>query len=336
MEKLSTNRKQESKMQKIHYKKVGILTEQGHPCNARGYPGDTIELQQAIARDGQRTPLTVTEPNEDGVYILTRGHRRKAAIDALRAEARKKVREIHDELAAWAEATDSNESDPRVVECATRYQQAKDAVERYSYYAITTNGINPSDTLAILRDMDAGIINEPVNPVALGETIVYRMDKLGWTFHQCCESLQLNESKARACVRAADPELTAESVRRLLRTFEMSLFTFIKKMSRLDVQTQQKVVELSETRTTQTKRGHGVINAGIIDSVIAEISGESTPAPAPDVDVLPLLGTAKENIYLALNIQNQWSPATWEAAMWQLQEIILTVSNALKEQEQRS
>lgn len=319
-------------MLRVHYRKVGTLIDQdGQPMNPRGYPGDTIELQESIARDGQRTPLTVTEPNADGVYIITRGHRRKAAIDALRANARRLVRETTIEV---DNAKERANADDVVKQLARSLDQYKQDVERYSYYVVQSNGIDAGDIPAILKDMDAGIIHKEVDPVALGEAILYRMDKLNWTFRECCESLILSESKARACVRAADPKLTAESVRRALRTFEMSLSQFIKKMSKLDMQTQQRVMEAAETRAEQSKKGHGVVNAGIINAVMREITEEHTPPAAPDADVLPLLGTAKENIYLALNIQDQWSPATADAAFWHLEEIVLTISNVLRTQGQ--
>jgi hypothetical protein len=215
-----------------------------------------------------------------------------------------------------------------IAEITALWTAAKEDVKKYSSYHVMVSDNQPDDVTAILHDMDTGVIEKKVDPVALGETMIYRIGKLNWTFQQCCESLEMKESYAYAAMRAADPNKTAESVRRLLRTGEMSLSMFIKKISKLDILTQQKVVEASQTRADSSKRGHGVVNAGIINAVMTDML---EPPTAPDSDVLPLLGTARENIYLALNIKEQWSPATWEAASWQLEEIVLTIANQLKE-----
>ena len=319
-------------MQELPYKKVGTLSDQEqYPFNPRGYPGDTTELQAQIAKDGQRTPLSVTEANSKGVHIVTRGHRRKAAIDALRAAAKKRVRDLYTQLELLADSTSSDHHDSVVVEVTRQWAEAKAEVERWSTYRVVVNGIDPANLTAVLHDMDAGIIQEPVNPVALGETMQYRMNKLGWGFRECYESLGLNESKARACVRAADPKLTAESVRSALRSGEMPLTLFIKKIGKLDVQTQARVMEAAALRA-EGKNAGGAINSGIINGVLAGIVGESVLPVAPDADVQPLLAQARDSIRMALDMQSVWSPTTADAAAWLLEEIAAVTNAALKEQ----
>lgn len=318
---------------RIHYKKVGVLADdEGFPYNPRGLPGDVSELEEEIEKDGQRTPLSVTEANAKGIHITTRGHRRKKAIDNLRAKYRKLVREYAVILEELADSTSSDHHNAEVIKMTELWNAAKAKVELYSYYNISVNGIDPTDLLAVLRDMDAGVSNKPVDPIAYGETMLYRMDKLGWTFQQCYESLSLNEAKARACVRAADPKQTAESVRTALRTGEMSLTQFVKKISRLDMATQARVMDAAAKRA-EGKNASGVISPNIINAVIADLSGEVEQPGAPDADVLPLLAQARDNLYAALKLRNVWSEPTRESASWLLEEMIVIIQGEFKEQE---
>lgn len=323
-------------MQEVRYKKVGVLTDAtGFPYNPRGYPGDVTELMEEMRRDGQRTPISVTKPNDKGIYIITRGHRRKQAIDNLRAEARKMVRQYAEALEDLADSTGSDHNDERVIETQKLWNAAKAEVERWSVYLIGVNDIDPTDLRAVLSDMDAGIYNKPVDPIAYGETILYRMDKLGWTFQQCYESLSLGEQKARACVRAADPEQTAESVRSALRTGAMSLTMFIKRISKLDKQTQERVMKASEQKA-EGKNASGVVTSNIISSVLDDLTGEKEMPAAPDADVLPLLAQARDNLYAALKLRAQWSEPTKESASWILEEMMILVGSEFKEQEREA
>ena len=318
---------------RLHYKKVGTLKDAtGWPFNPRGLPGDVSELQEQIAEHGQRTAISVTQPNERGVHIVTRGHRRKQAIDNLRAEARKKVREYAVILENLADSTSSDHNDNDVIKMTELWNEAKDEVERWSYYDVTLRDIEPGNLIEVLADMDAGIIQEPVNPIAYGETILYRMDKLGWTLKQCYDSLGLSEQKARACVRAADPNQTAEAVRTALRTGDMSLTMFIKRVSKMDMVSQQRMMKVAAERA-EGKNASGVLTPSIINAVIADMTGEAEMPEAPDSAVLPLIAEAKDKLYMALGLRRVWSVSTTESASWLLEEILLLIGNEFKEQE---
>jgi hypothetical protein len=314
---------------RLHYTKVGILTDDAnHPLNPRGLPGETAELEEQIERDGQRTPISVTRPNTKGIHFVTRGHRRKRAIDNLRTQYLKFARDLQVQIDGMDEDTDPQYFNAYI----KNLDEAKARVERYSYYDVVIKDIDADDIDAALSDIDAGIIQEPVNPVALGEAMMYRMEVLGWTFQRCYESLGMREAKARACFRAADPQQTPESVRRALRTGELSLSLFIKKFSKMDIERQDKVMKLAADRA-EGKRAGGSITPNIVNAVISDLSGEAEMPAAPDDVVLPALGQARDLIYDALRLRSVWSEATQENAEWLLEEILLAIGNDLKQQE---
>jgi hypothetical protein len=304
-------------MTKLYYTKVGTLADQdGHPYNARGYPGDTTELQKQIDEDGQRSPMRVTQPNAKGVHLVTCGHRRKAAIDALRQDAKREVKR-------WRESN--------APEAAAQVQHWTLQVERFNHYIVDVTDIRADDIEAIISDMDAGIINEPVNVVALGEAMMYRIDRLHWTFTRCAKSLGLSDHRAKLCLRAADPAQTAESVRKALRSGELSLNMFATKLSRLDRLTQDKVLNEASKRASESKRGHGIVNTETLKAVIEEITGENKPEEPPDAPVLGLLAMAREQITTALALRGQWSPLTEQMALYHLDEIAGLLHLAMQE-----
>src|SRR5262249_33777074 len=157
-----------------------------------------------------------------------------------------------------------------------------------------------------LHDMDAGIIQKEVDPVSLGETMHYRIEQLAWTFRQCYESLGLDERKARACLRAADSSITAPSVQAALKSGQMTLSMFMKKVDRLDQATQARVMAAAETRAHENKRADGNVNARILNNVLDSLAEEAQPEVAPDSDVLPLLAEARECLAKALNLRHAW------------------------------
>jgi hypothetical protein len=312
-------------VQKMFYKKVGVLVDaEGRPYNPRGLPGDTTELRGQIQKSGQRTPIAVTLPNDKGIHLVTRGHRRKAAIDALRTEARAQVRH-------WKQQA---LEDPNNEEAMQHVAIWQGKVERWSHYLIEVHEIDPADLPSVLSDMDAGIIQKEVDPVSLGETMVYRMDHLGWSFMQCIESLGLTETRGKACIRAADPNQTSPSVQSALRTGEMSISMFLRKFSRMDRLTQERVMKEAEARAEGSKQGHGVVNASIINAVIEDLTGQAKMPTSPDQEVLVWLADATGLIRKALDIRTQWSGGTWATAMWKLEEIRAMVDAASNEEQE--
>lgn len=302
-------------MIRLSYKSVGILQDsEGHLYSPRGETGDTTDLQEQLLEWGsQRTPIRVTKPSADGIHIVTRGHRRKVAIDALRKHFR--------DYAITLENQPSSEERNQLL------KEALDECEHWSHYLVEITDIDPDDIDSVLADMDADLTQREVDPVSLGEAILYRMDHLGWDFNQCVRSLGLSGNKARACLRAADPQATVDSVRAALRSGELSLSQFMKKLAKLDRLTQEKIMGESKRRA-ESGKSHGTINTKILNSVIEDMV-EPVETPDPELNVLPLLAGARENIQLALEIRDKWSPVTEQGALWQLEEILRLIDRVI-------
>lgn len=74
----------------ISLKKLKTLRDSsGALLNPRGEPGDTTDLQTTLATEGQIDPIVVGPADEKGNYPIIHGHRRVAALLAIKAKTAK-------------------------------------------------------------------------------------------------------------------------------------------------------------------------------------------------------------------------------------------------------
>lgn len=300
-------------MERIHYRDLVIgRRPDGSVYNARGEITDTTGLQARLVEQGQRTPIVVSEPGADGKRVLTQGHRRERAFAGLREAATKE----------WRDAIKRGDNDAA--------ESWKEEADRWSYFWYVSSGVAFDDTQALIIDMDAGTVQQSVDPWHMGHAIRRRIQDDGFTIQQASELLGVSLEDAQAMLTLTLPS-TAESVQAAVRSGTITLGTYKRKLLRMPTELQAEVMETATQRVEGNKRSHGVVSQAMVTDVIKSLAGRQQVPMFPDLEVVPRFAAAHEALYLAFDARADWTPQTEEMAEHWIGKILELIDRQTRE-----